>query len=66
MSPRATSTLPNVQPILLTLRREPFNGPAWLFEPKYDGYRGLYVTRPLSSGLARKRLLHWTVTNSVP
>lgn len=46
MSPRAAQTLPNVQPILLTLRREPFNDPGWLFEPKYDGYRGLlYVTR---------------------
>jgi bifunctional non-homologous end joining protein LigD len=34
-----------VDPILLTPRREPFNDPAWLFEPKYDGYRGLlYVT----------------------
>ena len=29
-----------------TPRREPFNDPGWLFEPKYDGYRGLlYVTR---------------------
>ena len=35
-----------VEPILLTPRREPFNDPGWLFEPKYDGYRGLlYVTR---------------------
>jgi ATP-dependent DNA ligase len=34
-----------VDPILLTPPREPFNDPAWLFEPKYDGYRGLlYVT----------------------
>jgi bifunctional non-homologous end joining protein LigD len=46
MHPRTTRTLPEVQPILLTLRREPFDDPDWLFEPKYDGYRGLlYVTR---------------------
>ena len=46
MSPRTIRTLPNLQPILLTPRREPFNDPGWLFEPKYDGYRGLlYVTR---------------------
>jgi hypothetical protein len=46
MSPRVTRTLPTVQPILLTPRGEPFDDPAWLFEPKYDGYRGLlYVTR---------------------
>jgi bifunctional non-homologous end joining protein LigD len=46
MSPRAVRTLPDIQPILLTPRREAFDDPAWLFEPKYDGYRGLlYVTR---------------------
>ena len=46
MSPRVSRTLPLVEPILLTPRREPFNDPGWLFEPKYDGYRGLlYVTR---------------------
>ena len=46
MIPRAARTLPVVEPILLTSRRDPFDDPAWLFEPKYDGYRGLlYVTR---------------------
>ena|SRR5687768_4924724 len=46
MSPRTSRTLPLFEPILLTPRREPFDDPAWLFEPKYDGYRGLlYVTR---------------------
>jgi Beta-lactamase len=47
-SPRATRNLPNVQPILLTPRREPSNDPRWFFEAKYDGYgyRGLlYVAR---------------------
>jgi bifunctional non-homologous end joining protein LigD len=46
MSPRVSRTLPTVEPILLTPRADPFDDPAWLFEPKYDGYRGLlYVTR---------------------
>jgi bifunctional non-homologous end joining protein LigD len=46
MSPRVSRTLPTVEPILLTPRGDPFDDPAWLFEPKYDGYRGLlYVTR---------------------
>ena len=46
MSPRVSRTLPAVQPILLTPRGAPFDDPAWLFEPKYDGYRGLLsVTR---------------------
>jgi bifunctional non-homologous end joining protein LigD len=46
VSPRVSRTLPQVEPILLTPRRDPFDDPAWLFEPKYDGHRGLlYVTR---------------------
>jgi bifunctional non-homologous end joining protein LigD len=46
VSPRVGRTLPTIEPILLTPRRDPFDDPAWLFEPKYDGYRGLlYVTR---------------------
>jgi bifunctional non-homologous end joining protein LigD len=46
MSPRVSRTLPTVEPILLTPRPDPFDDSAWLFEPKYDGYRGfLYVTR---------------------
>ncbi len=46
MSPRAIRTLPDVQPIILTPRDDPFDHADWLFEPKFDGYRGLlYVTR---------------------
>jgi ATP-dependent DNA ligase len=46
MSPRVSRTLPTVEPILLTPRGDAFDDPAWLFEPAYDGYRGLlYVTR---------------------
>jgi ATP-dependent DNA ligase len=46
VNPRVSRTLPLVQPILLTPRGDAFNDPAWLFEPKYAGYRGLlYVTR---------------------
>ena len=46
MRPRVRSTLPVVEPVLLTAHPDAFNDPAWLFEPKYDGYRGLlYVTR---------------------
>jgi hypothetical protein len=32
--PRASTTLPLVKPILLTPRADPFDDPAWLFEPK--------------------------------
>jgi len=34
-------TLPRVQPIVPTRRKEPFDDPDWLFELKYDGFRGL-------------------------
>jgi Raf kinase inhibitor-like YbhB/YbcL family protein len=34
-------TLPRVQPIIPTWRKEPFDDPDWLFEFKYDGFRGL-------------------------
>lgn len=41
-----TATLPRVAPIVPTTRPQPFSHPAWLFEPKYDGFRGmLYLTR---------------------
>jgi ATP-dependent DNA ligase len=33
-------TLPRVQPIIPTPRREPFGDPDWFFEFKYDGFRG--------------------------
>jgi bifunctional non-homologous end joining protein LigD len=33
--------LPLVEPIIPVLYPTPFDGPEWLFEPKYDGFRGL-------------------------
>jgi bifunctional non-homologous end joining protein LigD len=41
MPPRSPATLPLVQPIVPVLRGVPFDDPDWLFEPKYDGFRGL-------------------------
>jgi bifunctional non-homologous end joining protein LigD len=44
--PGRSRTLPVVEPIVPVARGVPFDDPAWLFEPKYDGFRGLlYVTR---------------------
>jgi bifunctional non-homologous end joining protein LigD len=45
--PRPTAqVLPFVEPIVPQRLERPFDDPAWLFEPKYDGFRGLlYVTR---------------------
>jgi bifunctional non-homologous end joining protein LigD len=41
MAPSLTTGLPRVVPIVPVIRREPFNDREWLFEPKYDGFRGL-------------------------
>ena len=46
MPTRQAVTLPLVDPIVPVLRGQPFDDPAYLFEPKYDGFRGLvYLTR---------------------
>jgi bifunctional non-homologous end joining protein LigD len=34
-------TVPRVQPIISTWRKEPFDNPDWLFDFKYDGFRAL-------------------------
>ena len=49
MSPRAIKTLPLIRPVLPDLRPDPFSDPDWVFEPKYDGFRGvLYLARRLA------------------
>jgi ATP-dependent DNA ligase len=41
MPTRNAITLPLITPIVPVLRDRPFDDPAYLFEPKYDGFRGL-------------------------
>jgi bifunctional non-homologous end joining protein LigD len=36
-----SASLPYVEPIALVPRPDPFDDPDWIFEPKYDGFRGL-------------------------
>jgi bifunctional non-homologous end joining protein LigD len=38
---RLASRLPSIDPVRLTPRAEPFDDAACLFEPKYDGFRGV-------------------------
>jgi bifunctional non-homologous end joining protein LigD len=38
---RPVSTLPQLTPLALTARADAFDDADWLFEPKYDGFRGL-------------------------
>src|SRR3954470_18074798 len=45
MTQPAQAVLPRITPIAPSLRPQAFNGPAWLFEPNYDGFRGVvYLT----------------------
>ena len=55
MPPRSRTTLPLVQPIVPVLRGVPFDDPDWLFEPKYDGFRGLLYVSPRSCWFRSKR-----------
>jgi bifunctional non-homologous end joining protein LigD len=38
--------LPHIDPVALTVAAEAFDDPAWMFEPKYDGFRGLVYNSP--------------------
>jgi ATP-dependent DNA ligase len=53
MPPRSRTTLPLVEPIIPVLRGVPFDDPAWLFEPKYDGFRGLLYVSHATAGSGR-------------
>lgn len=52
MPVRTVTQLPRVAP---TARPQPFNNPAWLFEPKYDGFRGMLCLTRQSCTLYSKR-----------
>jgi len=42
---RPPKALPEIEPIVPMLHHRPFDDPAYLFEPKYDGFRGvLYLS----------------------
>jgi bifunctional non-homologous end joining protein LigD len=43
----AASGLPQIDPIGLATRADAFDDPEWLFEPKYDGFRGLVYASKL-------------------
>jgi bifunctional non-homologous end joining protein LigD len=74
MPSKTSRVLPFVRPIVPILREQPFSRPGWLFEPKYDGFRGmLYLTRTGSSlyskrGNRMKRFeeLAWQLAAQLP
>jgi hypothetical protein len=51
-------TLPRVQPIIPTWRKEPFDDPEWLFDFKYDGFRGLCADSERSRPRIRDDVAH--------
>jgi bifunctional non-homologous end joining protein LigD len=52
---KAHVNLARIQPIIPTVRPQAFNDRAWLFEPKYDGFRGLfYLTRQGCAMLSKR------------
>jgi bifunctional non-homologous end joining protein LigD len=50
-------TFPRVEPILPEVRGVPFDHPDWIFEPKYDGFRGLLHVTPTDATFLSKRRL---------
>jgi bifunctional non-homologous end joining protein LigD len=57
MPPRV-APLPKVSPIILVERPLPFDDPDWLFEPKFDGFRGLlYIDRDEATFVSKRGLV---------
>jgi bifunctional non-homologous end joining protein LigD len=55
MSTRTSRTLPTVQPIVPISGSPPLTDPAWLYEPKFDGFRGLFYLSQGSCYIRSKR-----------
>jgi bifunctional non-homologous end joining protein LigD len=52
---RAAVELPRVEPIAPVRRPAPFDDPDWVFEPKYDGFRGLAYLTPGACTIRSRR-----------
>lgn len=52
---RLVSGLPQIEPVILTARAEAFDDPAWVFEPKYDGFRGFVYNSPAGCEIRSRR-----------
>jgi ATP-dependent DNA ligase len=55
MRGRTQAPLPLVEAIIPVLRDQPFDDPAYLFEPEYDGFRGLLYVSPRECYFRPKR-----------
>ena len=55
MPTTARAALPKVDPIIVATRAQPFSARGWVFEPKYDGFRGIYyLSRRLCAMFSRR------------
>ena len=52
---RHASRLPRLDPIVLTSRPDAFDDAAWVFEPKYDGFRGVLYASSLGCEIRSRR-----------
>ena len=52
---RTASGLPLIEPIVLVPRPDPFDDPDWIFEPKYDGFRGVVYASALGCEIRSRR-----------
>ena len=52
---RSAVELPTVDPVAPVRRAEPFDDPDWVFEPKYDGFRGLAYFTPEGCTIRSRR-----------
>jgi len=52
---RLSSGLPQIEPIVLSSRADAFDHPDWLFEPKYDGFRGILYASDVGCQIRSRR-----------
>jgi bifunctional non-homologous end joining protein LigD len=52
---RIATGLPLIEPIVLVARPDPFDDPDWIFEPKYDGFRGVVYASALGCEIRSRR-----------
>lgn len=52
---RLASGLPQMTPVPLVPRTDPFDQEGWLFEPKYDGFRGVLYATSLGCEIRSRR-----------
>jgi bifunctional non-homologous end joining protein LigD len=52
---RSQTFLPRVDPVIPVLHPAAFDHPDWMFEPKYDGFRGILSITPTTATLHSKR-----------